>query len=98
MSPVSAEGKVLESQANVHTIPPEYAVYICDGCRQDIPRYVLDCKICPNAGYTLCVDCAELDKATYLHDRWTGGVPHEFQVVDRHLPQDKTRLPKLRAI
>lgn len=96
MALVSPEGKILESQAaNIPTISPEYVAYICDGCRRDIPRYVLDCKSCPNSGYTLCPECAEFDRATFLHDRWTGGVPHEFQVIDRH-NQSKT-IPRRRA-
>lgn len=53
MTPVSAEGKLLESQASILTISPHYGAYICDGCRRDIPRFVLECKICPNAGYRL---------------------------------------------
>ncbi|KIO20863.1 hypothetical protein M407DRAFT_29525 [Tulasnella calospora MUT 4182] len=96
MAQVSAEGKLLATQASsIPTIQSNYEVYICDGCRRDIPSYVLDCKICPNPRYNLCMECAEFDRATFFHDRWTCGVPHEFQVIHRH-NQSKT-LPKQRA-
>lgn len=83
--PISAEGTLLENQVeSMLTIKPQYIPYICNGCRRDISRYVLVCKTCPNSRFKLCAECAELDRATFLHDRWTGGVPHEFQVIDRH--------------
>lgn len=84
--PVTPESVISQSHINALIAQtPGYQRFFCDGCRREISRYVLDCKRCPAPGYDLCLECAELDRATYWHDRWTGGAPHEFQVIDLRL-------------
>lgn len=83
---ISPENLILHSHVNVLAAQlPSYRRYICNGCRREISRYALDCKHCPAPGYGLCLECAETDRATFWHDRWTGGAPHEFRVVDLQL-------------
>lgn len=54
--------------------------YTCNGCKREVSGCVLHCRVCPPAGFDVCLECAEIDRAAFLHDRWTRGAPHDFEI------------------
>lgn len=43
-----------------------------------------------------CTDCAEADRGTCMHEKWSaGGAPHEWEIVDRQ-PEARVKQKRVR--
>ncbi|KIO17600.1 hypothetical protein M407DRAFT_246701 [Tulasnella calospora MUT 4182] len=79
MIPVLPDGLISQSHVDYVPLPDAGSACWCDSCgREPVSGLILSCVKCCNAsspcgraGYDMCAKCADEDRGTWWHCRWS---------------------------